>query len=159
MNAVPFNGESYWKQKGPRTSHQSSSSYETSSQKFLYYIYISSEQVWWCNINGFWIIPKVKLANLCKPIKDIIHYSLFNFHFEFGKYGKEIEKLQKFEYLGNKKSFLDKIKNIFYRFWRNIIWWKNKNLIKIVDRILNIPQLILVSIFPFLYTCSVHILC
>ena len=32
---------------------------------------------------------------------------------EFGKCGKEGGKLQKFEHLENKKSFLDKIKNIF----------------------------------------------
>ena len=37
-------------------------------------------------------------------------------------------KIQKFEYLKNEKSFLDEIKNIFYRFWRAIIWiwWKIK---------------------------------
>ena len=40
------------------------------------------------------------------------------------------EKLQKFEYLENEKSFLDEIKNIFYSFQRVIIWGKNKNLIK-----------------------------
>ena len=49
---------------------------------------------------------------------------------ESGKYGKEGKKLQKFEYLENEKSFLDEIKNIFHSFWRPIIWWKNKNLIK-----------------------------
>ena len=47
--------------------------------------------------------------------------------------GKEGKKLQKFEYLENEKSFLDEIKNIFHSFWRPIIWWKNKNLIKIAD--------------------------
>ena len=36
--------------------------------------------------------------------------------------GKEGEKLQKFEYLENKKSFLDEIENIFHSFWRAIIW-------------------------------------
>ena len=39
-------------------------------------------------------------------------------------------KIQKFEYLKNKKSFLDEIKNIFHSFRRAIISWKNKNLIK-----------------------------
>ena len=28
---------------------------------------------------------------------------------------------------------LDEIKGIFYSFWRAIIWWKNKNLMKIAD--------------------------
>ena len=60
------------------------------------------------------------------------HHKLFHFHLPFwiGKFGKEEEKLKNFEYLENKKSFLDKIKNIFYRFWGAIIWWKNKNLLK-----------------------------
>ena len=44
-----------------------------------------------------------------------------------GNCGKEGKKLQKFEYLKNKKSFVDEIKNIFHR---AIILWKNKNLIK-----------------------------
>ena len=36
--------------------------------------------------------------------------------FESGKSGKEEEKIKKFEYLKNKKSFLDGIKNIFHSF-------------------------------------------
>ena len=38
------------------------------------------------------------------------HHKLFHFqlfHFESGKCGKEEEKLQKFEYLENEKSFFD----------------------------------------------------
>ena len=35
---------------------------------------------------------------------------------EYGKCGKEGEKLQKFEYLENKNSFFHEIKNIFYSF-------------------------------------------
>ena len=44
--------------------------------------------------------------------------SLFTFicPFEFGKCGKEDEKIQKFEYLENEKSFLDKIKKHFSQF-------------------------------------------
>ena len=45
---------------------------------------------------------------------------------------KRIE-IQKYEYLENEKSFLDEIKSISHSFWRTIIWWKNKNLMKIVD--------------------------
>ena len=33
-----------------------------------------------------------------------------------GNCGKDGEKLQKFEYLENEKSFLDEIKNIFHSF-------------------------------------------
>ena len=53
--------------------------------------------------------------------------------FESGKCRKKGKKLQKFEYLESEKSFLDEIKNIFHRFWRPIIRWKNEDLIKIAD--------------------------
>ena len=45
-----------------------------------------------------------------------MNYSTFICSFESGKCEKEEEKLQKFEYLENEKSFLDKIKNIFSQF-------------------------------------------
>ena len=45
-----------------------------------------------------------------------MNYSTFICSFECGKCEKEEEKLQKFEYLENEKSFLDKIKNIFSQF-------------------------------------------
>ena len=51
----------------------------------------------------------------------IINYSTSICPFEFGKCGKEVEKIQKFEFLKNEKSFLDEIKNIFHNFWRAII--------------------------------------
>ena len=52
--------------------------------------------------------------------------------------GRQVEKegrteIQKNEYLENEKSSLDEIKSIFHSFWRVIIQWKNKNLIKITD--------------------------
>ena len=31
------------------------------------------------------------------------------------------------------KKLSDDIKSIFHTFWRAIIWWKNKNLMKIAD--------------------------
>ena len=46
-------------------------------------------------------------------IDDIINYSISICPFESRKSGKEGKKLQHFEYLENKKSFLDEIKNIF----------------------------------------------
>ena len=55
-------------------------------------------------------------ANLCKPVHDIINYSTSICPLESAKCGKEGEKLQKFKYLENEKSFLDEIKNIFYSF-------------------------------------------
>ena len=32
------------------------------------------------------------------------------------------EKLQKFKYLKNEKSFFDEIKNNFYNFWKGMSW-------------------------------------
>ena len=78
-------------------------------------------------LSGFWVIPKITSANLCKPIHEI-NYSIFPV--EFGKCGKEGKKLQIFEYLENGKSFFDEIKNIFCNFWMAIICWKNRNLTK-----------------------------
>ena len=66
--------------------------------------------------SGFCVIPKIKSANLCKSIYDVINYSTSIYPFESGKSGKEGEKLQKFEYLEREKSFLDEIKNIFHSF-------------------------------------------
>ena len=44
---------------------------------------------------------------------DIINHSTSICPFESGKSGKDEEKIKKFEYLKNEKSFLDEIKNIF----------------------------------------------
>ena len=52
-------------------------------------------------------------ANLCKPIHGIMNYSTSICPFVSGKCGKEGKKLQKFEYLENKQSFLDEIKKHF----------------------------------------------
>ena len=65
--------------------------------------------------SSFSVISKITSANLCKSTHDI-NYSISICPFESGKCGKEGKKLQKFEYLENKKSFLDEIKNIFYSF-------------------------------------------
>ena len=61
-------------------------------------------------------------SNLCKPNHDIINYSTSIWPFESGESRKEIEKMQKFKYLKNKKSFLDEIKSIFYSLLRAFIW-------------------------------------
>ena len=93
---------------------------------YLYYL-TKFDGIKW---SGFWIIPKIISSNLCKPMHDIINYSTSICPFESRKSGREEEKIPKFEYLENKKSFWNEIKNIFHSFWRAIIWWKNKNLIK-----------------------------
>ena len=48
-------------------------------------------------------------------MRDIINCSTFICPFESGK-SRNDEKIQKFEYLENEKSFLDEIKNIFHSF-------------------------------------------
>ena len=55
------------------------------------------------------------------------HHKLIHLHLAFWiwKVWKGMEKVQKFEYLENEKSFFDEIKHIFYNSWRAIIWWKN----------------------------------
>ena len=68
-----------------------------------------------------WVIQKIIPANLCKPIHDIINYSTYICSFESAKCGKKKEKLQQFEFLENKKSFLDEITKIFFSFWRAMI--------------------------------------
>ena len=52
---------------------------------------------------------KIKSANLCKTIYDIINYSTTICPFESGKCEKEGKKLQKFEYLENVQGFFDEI--------------------------------------------------
>ena len=51
----------------------------------------------------------------------------------------------KSEYLENKKSFLDEIKNIFHSFWRPIIWWEIKIWLKIPDTSFYLHSLIFVA--------------
>ena len=60
--------------------------------------------------SSFWVIPNIAPANLRKLIHHIKNYSTSTCRFESGKCGKKEEKLQKFEYLENEKSFLDEIK-------------------------------------------------
>ena len=105
---VPFNRENYQKHWPVAIQVMKQ------VQKNSFISYVLSDQ--------FWVILKITYANLCKPIDDIISYSTFICLFESGKIGKEGKKLLKFEYLENEKSF--------WSFWRPIIWWKNKNLIK-----------------------------
>ena len=72
-------------------------------------------------VNSPWVIPKITSATLCKPIHDIINYSTFICPFNSGKCGKKTKKFQTFEYLENKKSFLDEVKCTFYSFERTSI--------------------------------------
>ena len=113
LNPVSFNGQSYQKQKGPGTSNLSllrlRSKFTKISLLITYYLTK-------CDVliqSGFWVIPNISPSNLCKLIHDIINYSTCICPFESGKCWKEEEKLQKIEYLQNKKSFLGEKKTFF----------------------------------------------
>ena len=130
-NPIPFNGQSNEKQKGSGASHQSFfRSWNKLRKTPLFAIYFLTkfdDKI----ESSFWVIPKSISANLCKSIHDIIKYSTSICPFESEKCGKEGKKLQKSENLESENSFLNEIKNIFHSFYRAIILWKNKNLIKI----------------------------
>ena len=116
-NPVPFNRQNYQKQKGSGTSDQLLFRLWKIPLLVMYYLTEFDDAIY----SGFWVILKIKSVNLCKPIYDIINYSTSICPSESGKW-KRREKITKFEYLKNEKSFLDGIKNIFHSFWRPIIW-------------------------------------
>ena len=60
----------------------------------------------------------------CHELQDLSSIKLLSNGWQGEKERKV--KIQKFEYLENKKSFLDEMKNIFHSFSRAIIWWKIK---------------------------------
>ena len=66
----------------------------------------------------FELFHKIKSANLCKPIHDIINYYTSICPFESEKCGKEENKFKKFKNLKNEKSFLNETKKIFIVFER-----------------------------------------
>ena len=79
-NPVPFNVQSYQKQKGPGTNDQLLLRLQNLFRKIpllvMYYL-TNFDDV----ISSSWVISKITFANLCKPIHDIINYStsiLFN---------------------------------------------------------------------------------
>ena len=126
-NPDPLNGKVFKNKKGLELVTSRSSGYETSSQKLL------SDLVWWCNWKWFLSYSKNYTCKFMQVNSWHLNYSTSICPFESGNYGKKEEKLQKSEYLQNKKTFLEEIKNIFHSFWRLIIWWKNENLIKISE--------------------------
>ena len=75
LNPVSSNGQSYQKQNGPGTSEQSLFRLKHKFRKIpllvIYYLTKFDDAIY----SGFWIIPKITSANLCRPIHDIINYS------------------------------------------------------------------------------------
>ena len=72
--------------------------------------------------SGFWVIPKITFANLCKAYHDVIIIPASAVLSNLKNPGQGEGKLQKTEYLENEKSFLDEIKSIFHNFWRAFFW-------------------------------------
>ena len=105
-----------------------SSGHETNSEKLLYSLYF----IWPSLVMYVKQFLSYSKSYICKFIQVNSWHKLFHFHLTFWiwKKWKGRENTQKFKYLENKKSFFDVIKNIFHRFLRAIIWWRNKNLIK-----------------------------
>ena len=104
-----------------------------------------SNQVWWCNIK--WLMSYFKNC-FCKFMQaSSWNHKLFHFHLSFciWKVWKVSEKITKV-WLENEKSFFNEIKNTFHSFWRAIIWWKNKNLIKNGGHGLTQPHIITLKI-------------
>ena len=65
--------------------------YEFSRKSKARHWVMVSDQVW-CIWSGFWVIPKIISAYLCRPIHDIINYFTSSCPFESGKCGKEGKK-------------------------------------------------------------------
>ena len=100
-----------------------SSGCKTSSEN-SFISYVLSDQIWWCNIKQFLSYSKNLICNFMQANSwhKLSHYHFFPFEsINFGKEGKKVSKYMEYE-----KSFFCEIKNIFYCFWRAVIWWKNK---------------------------------
>ena len=66
---------------------------------------------------------------------NLWHHKLFHFPLPFWiwKVWKRGKNTKIWISREEKQLFSFLIKNVFHSFWRPIIWWKNKNLIKIAD--------------------------
>ena len=127
-NPVPFNGKNYQKHKKSGINDQPLFRLRNKFKKnyLLVMYYLTKFDVIW---NGFWVIPKITSANLCKTIDDIINYSTFFHPFESRKCGKDGKNYKNLKSRERKELFRWN-KNILHTIWRAIIWWKNKKLIK-----------------------------
>ena len=108
-SSVLFNKQSYQKGKGSGISGQLLFKLRNKFRKihlFVMYYLTKFDDFDDDDVIMMWVIPKITSANLCKPIHDI-NYSTSICPFESEKCGKEGKKIQKFEYLENKKSFLE----------------------------------------------------
>ena len=93
LNLVPFNRQSYQKQKGSGTTDQSLFKLQNKFKNiplFTIYFLIKCDDVMY---SCFWVILKFSSENLCKPVHDIINHSTSICPFESRKCGKEGKKL------------------------------------------------------------------
>ena len=107
LNPVPFNRHDCEKQKAPGTSDYSIFRLKNKFRKIpllvMYYLTKLDDVI----ESGFWVIQKITFANLCKPLHDIINYSIFSCPFESAKCGKVGEKITKIWISRKWKGFLD----------------------------------------------------
>ena len=105
-----------------------SSSYKTSCRNsFISYIW--TDQFWWFNIKCFLSCSK---SYISKFMQANSWHKLFHFYLSFWiwKVWKGRKKTTKTWISWEQKELFQwNKKNIFFYFWRTVIWWKNKNLI------------------------------
>ena len=91
--------------------------------------YLIADQVWWCNIKQFLSCSKIYS---CKFMQANSWHKLFHFHLFFWiwKVWKGRGKITKIWIPRERKELFRWNGNVFHSFWRTIVWWKYKNLIK-----------------------------
>ena len=75
---------------------------------------------------GFWVIQKIAISNLDKPIhfRQVFHF--YNFLLKFLNVGQVTGELQNFEYLYNENRILSELKSIFNNFFMGFYLVKHK---------------------------------
>ena len=108
LNPVPFNGQSYKRQKRSGTSHQSLCRSQNKFRKIALFVIYCLTKFDDVNVKQFLSIPKITSANLGKSVYDIINYPTSICPFESGKFGKEGKKHKNLNILRMKRAFLMK---------------------------------------------------
>ena len=101
MYLVPFCGQDYENQSRHRTSFHCHLGCKTCLEKFLFSDLLLG-QFWLVN-SGFWVIPKIIFANLCKPIHHVMITPVPSDPSNLENMEMKEKKSEKFEYLKNKK--------------------------------------------------------
>ena len=108
----------------------------TSLEK-LYYLLCTVRPSWLYNKSGFWVIPKITFANLCKPL-----YEIKLFHFDLSFWIWEVwrgrENITKIWISQERKELIQWSKKHFPKFLKGYHLVKNKKFIKNSGHKLNI---------------------